>query len=683
MLKRFLYRLIIFILFVSVLFILINPLVVSINSKRSREADLNIWVISPNESIWKEIGPFKSGLSLSLNGINGELIDKQGNCLLTIGSDASIRNSDGVFCIQNESINKHNFRGQFDITGQNLFVDQLVEYPYLISTSTDNQILRFYINDSISGKLYGYAKTQGGVIQEPQYISATDFFDGKAVVTAQTDTGEKNYIIDLYGNSILASIQNAYYDQDYWTIRDIHDGYLLMLHPKLGASTQDEYKFLGIDNSIIPDKGRGFDEARDFCNGYAAVKKMGKWGFVSSTKGKITEYVYDQVFDFHDGYAAVKIDGLWGYINMLGDTAIPMQYTDVTNFIDGFACATDENGDIFVIDKDGELVSQKVDGFKTAGECHGNYFTVKTKNDEWQLLNLEGEKVIPSSERFVQWSEGIWLVGKSNDDCGVYLPDCGKYYPGDSTAYQYANRVVVTYNKKDSMYDIATGQQICSYDEIAPFSEGVACVQQGNQCGYIDINGALIIPMQHFVGRNFSNGVAVVTYGSGRYRRDAVLANPLIYDSWSNDENVRAKQLGICAQGTEAIDYDELWNAIDTLVALKKETSEKMSIDLPMIDLKSFRSELEHSGLPTEGAVEKQYVATLLAELSKKYGGFVDGYCVFYRDSGEIAESCKSSVGYVSSLGIFDAGTDIFGPCQKITGNELSVYLLRFYENTL
>lgn len=100
MLKRFLYRLIIFILFVSVLFILINPLVVSINSKRSREADLNIWVISPNESIWKEIGPFKSGLSLSLNGINGELIDKQGNCLLTIGSDASIRNSDGVFLIK-------------------------------------------------------------------------------------------------------------------------------------------------------------------------------------------------------------------------------------------------------------------------------------------------------------------------------------------------------------------------------------------------------------------------------------------------------------------------------------------------------------------------------------------------------------------------------------------------------
>jgi hypothetical protein len=76
--------------------------------------------------------------------------------------------------------------------------------------------------------------------------------------------------------------------------------------------------------------------------------------------------------------------------------------------------------------------------------------------------------------------------------------------------------------KRDGKYgyrDASTGNVIIEpqWDDVAPFSEGVACVALFNAGGsrYIDEKGRVVIPPNNFSGRDFHNGLAVATkYGS-------------------------------------------------------------------------------------------------------------------------------------------------------------------------
>ena len=117
---------------------------------------------------------------------------------------------------------------------------------------------------------------------------------------------------------------------------------------------------------IVPPQ---YEAVKDFSNGYAAVKKDGKWGFITikaetdgSTKveeigteditnksGEITKkFKYEEVKDFSNGYAAVKTDKGWGFINGYGAEAVVPQYKDVKNFANGYAGVMLDEGWRFV-----------------------------------------------------------------------------------------------------------------------------------------------------------------------------------------------------------------------------------------------------------------------------------------------------------------------------------------------
>jgi len=80
-----------------------------------------------------------------------------------------------------------------------------------------------------------------------------------------------------------------------------------------------------------------FDMASSFYEGFAKIKKQGKWGFIDRSGEFAIEPQFEGVKDFSDGMAAIKQNGKWGYINFNGEVVIPPKYYNVYNFTDDIA----------------------------------------------------------------------------------------------------------------------------------------------------------------------------------------------------------------------------------------------------------------------------------------------------------------------------------------------------------
>lgn len=177
--------------------------------------------------------------------------------------------------------------------------------------------------------------------------------------------------------------------------------------------------FEDVDGSvIIPAQ---FEEARDFSDGMAAVKKKNLWGFINETGQLVIDYKYDEVLPFNEGYAIVgdrysfmgitvptpsknvmvinkqgvvtgkfkKNDAIYvfgsffnglalcirtpkmgfkpkqyyGFINAKGELVIDCKYTFAENFIDGVAKVTSEEKGGGYIDKNQNFFETKEDAY--------------------------------------------------------------------------------------------------------------------------------------------------------------------------------------------------------------------------------------------------------------------------------------------------------------------------------
>lgn len=81
-------------------------------------------------------------------------------------------------------------------------------------------------------------------------------------------------------------------------------------------------------------KGKlSFDDTKAFTEeGYAAVCRGGKWGFVDTDGELALDYAYEDAESFSNGLAAVCIDGKWGYIDTEGNMIITPRFSAATHF---------------------------------------------------------------------------------------------------------------------------------------------------------------------------------------------------------------------------------------------------------------------------------------------------------------------------------------------------------------
>ncbi|MDX1940183.1 MAG: WG repeat-containing protein, partial [Saprospiraceae bacterium] len=80
-----------------------------------------------------------------------------------------------------------------------------------------------------------------------------------------------------------------------------------------------------------------FQDASNFDGGVAKVKKGIKWGIIDKTGTSLTSFEYDEMSDFSEGLARVRKENKWGFIYKMGKVAIPIEYDEAYDFSEGLA----------------------------------------------------------------------------------------------------------------------------------------------------------------------------------------------------------------------------------------------------------------------------------------------------------------------------------------------------------
>ncbi|MBQ2541560.1 MAG: WG repeat-containing protein [Paludibacteraceae bacterium] len=242
---------------------------------------------------------------------------------------------------------------------------------------------------------------------------------------------------------------------------------------------------------------------------------------------------------------------LFGYIDENGKMVIPANYSSVCNFSCGWACVL-EDGENQFIDKDGKSVIPDpfpVEGYfnfnrirfqedgkkgmydenwkvvipadyKSLGECtEDGLIWFSEDGKEWGYLDKDGKVVIP--EQFAgaySFAGGIAVVFEKKDEeyrygvidkKGNFLIDFQKKFLNNlgEGRVSFKNASTGKYGMMDK-----NGNEIVSakYDNINPFTCGLARVKKGDKFGFINTKGEEVIPCRYYNTYAFYGDVADV-----------------------------------------------------------------------------------------------------------------------------------------------------------------------------
>lgn len=199
-----------------------------------------------------------------------------------------------------------------------------------------------------------------------------------------------------------------------------------------------------------------FDKVSYFVEGFAAVKKSGKFGFIDTLGNVVIDIVYQNVWPFNKGLAAVKQNYQWGFIDTSGKFVIPPQFDETEGFdlFSGEFAIVVKNGKYGVIDRQGHasippgydylffedknilLASINKGGKQTIGLIDLNekwlyisankrfdYFNGYIKierNNKFGLIKLKGDKIIvpPVFDEIAFRTKGLTLLTYCSESNG-------------------------------------------------------------------------------------------------------------------------------------------------------------------------------------------------------------------------------------------------------------------------
>lgn len=108
-----------------------------------------------------------------------------------------------------------------------------------------------------------------------------------------------------------------------------------------------------VDRQYVPESPA--EEIFEESEGYRAIKRNGRYGFIDSRGRLRIANRYEAVKPFKGGFAAVKILGKWGFIDIHDNLSAQPVYDEVESYVDGFALVRQK--DLFgLIDRAGKVV---------------------------------------------------------------------------------------------------------------------------------------------------------------------------------------------------------------------------------------------------------------------------------------------------------------------------------------
>ena len=165
--------------------------------------------------------------------------------------------------------------------------------------------------------------------------------------------------------------------------------------------------------NIIPN-----DAARYYLEGYAAVQKDGKWGFVDEAGQCVIPCQYDEVGDFSEGLAAVKdaiqID-FYPYEATEGRRVLAGEYHDGMAFVSkGLYCIMDTKGEM-IFSGDSRFFISVTEYNKEYDAIPGYvYIDDRMTVRKYGLMGLHGEERLEPVFDYVYGMRGPYVIVEQN-----------------------------------------------------------------------------------------------------------------------------------------------------------------------------------------------------------------------------------------------------------------------------
>lgn len=283
------------------------------------------------------------------------------------------------------------------------------------------------------------------------------------------------------------------------------------------ASTDEKKDSVDAKNAIVeitPEFIKAlevYDELAPFNEGYAAVRRGKKWGYINTKGEEVISCSFDYADFFSNGLAAVMKNEKWGYIDTTGKVIIPFTYEPKpTPFSEGMA-GVNKDGKWGWINKTGEIIIPiGIEADEVGIFSEGLVFVCMDFGDRFSFINKQGKEVF-GGEMDRRFLHSGYRGSLETNDFPMF--DNGFVYISTDYNDDYN---FVKYDKQGKKYESITLDKLPLYRKFETDDYDKSGIKKGNE---------IIIPaIYDMVGGAFgnlarlSNGVFLVgiyEYGDG------------------------------------------------------------------------------------------------------------------------------------------------------------------------
>ena len=327
------------------------------------------------------------------------LIDDKGETVVPIIYDSIDRMgyNNGIYRLRLD--NKY---GLFNINGK----DTGLIYDYIVCTG--DKLIRVQLDDK-----WGFLNQNFEEVIPATYERAWDFEDNFALVK---EDGEWYFLFymseeemqerkkEMKEHSWLYKLTNKIFNSfnNYTKIpvkEQISNRSLLGEHlshfvrTKKGDLYVHDYNTARNESALVPietDEVTHFDD-----NGYAEVRKDGKYGLINADGEFVIPCIYDEFRRLKNiQYAVVRINNKWGAVDLHNNTLIEFLYEDAFDDKDNYVVVVQDGkmGCIGILDKAGVNIPCKYD---TMGHFNEKGYAAACLNGKWGVIDVNDNVLAP------------------------------------------------------------------------------------------------------------------------------------------------------------------------------------------------------------------------------------------------------------------------------------------------
>lgn len=269
------------------------------------------------------------------------------------------------------------------------------------------------------------------------------------------------------------------------------------------------------------------------CEGRAWFFEAGRYGFINAQADVVVPPVLEEASNFHDGRALAKRDGRYGYVDLDGREAVPCRYRRATIFFEGRALVWEQDGMPCFIDRDGALIAPCLVAFDDASGIWAEGLLRIRRAGLYGYLDLAGREAVPC--RYPDAHDRFWCgrAGVFRDGGWGFVDRDGREViaPGYRWVEPFFDEVgtasVLGQEGYGRIDPDGRARVPCAWaSPVGRFRDGRAQVDLGAlvdpgrdgagtlapaQIGFVDDDGALVIPCRYQSATDFAGGVAWVT----------------------------------------------------------------------------------------------------------------------------------------------------------------------------